>query len=83
MIVPASGLNNVYLLPKELDKKVAKLHFLALGTELNVPTQTQADCTGVKVEGPSRALATGHRSLEMLCSLADQALAQLHLSKIC
>ena len=33
---------------------MAKLHFLTLSAELNVPTQTQTDFTGVKVEGPSK-----------------------------
>ena len=41
-----------YVLPKELDEKVAKLHLLALGAELIVVTQEQADRIGVKVEGP-------------------------------
>merc|ERR1719351_321822 len=44
--------NEVYLLPKELDEKVAKLHLPALGAELTVLTQEQADYIGVKVEGP-------------------------------
>ena len=64
--------NSVCLLPNELDEKVANLYFLALGTELNVPTQTQTDYTGVKVE-------TGQPSFEMLCSFTDQALAQVGL----
>ena len=37
-------------LPKELDKKVAKFHFTALGVELTVFTQEQAFSRGVKVE---------------------------------
>merc|ERR1712064_141219 len=44
--------NEVYLLPKELDEKVAKLHLPALGAELTVLTQEQEDYIGVKVEGP-------------------------------
>ena len=47
-------------MPEELDEKVVKLHFLALGTELNLPTQTQADFTGVNVEGLFR---NGHLTL--------------------
>merc|ERR1711916_318636 len=35
--------NEVYLLPKELDEQVAKLHLPALGAELTVLTQEQAD----------------------------------------
>ena len=44
--------NDVYLLPKELDEKVAKLHLPALGAQLTTPTQQQADYIGVKVTGP-------------------------------
>jgi len=44
--------NDVYLLPKELDEKVARLHLPALGAQLTVPTQQQADYIGVKVTGP-------------------------------
>ena len=48
-----SGLKNeVHLLSKHLDEEVAKLHFLAFGTKLNVPTQVQADFLGVELEGP-------------------------------
>merc|ERR1711881_66786 len=44
--------NDVYLLPKELDEKVAALHLPALGAELTTLTKEQADYIGVKVEGP-------------------------------
>merc|ERR1739836_14710 len=44
--------NDVYLLPKELDEKVARLHLPALGAHLTVPSKEQADYIGVKVEGP-------------------------------
>merc|ERR1712100_992605 len=44
--------NQVYLLPKELDEKVARLHLPALGAELTVPTQEQADSVGMRVDGP-------------------------------
>merc|ERR1712061_608764 len=44
--------NNVYLLPKNLDEKVASLHLPALGAELTVLTQEQADYIGVKMTGP-------------------------------
>jgi len=44
--------NEVYLLPKHLDEKVAALHLPALGAVLTVPTQEQADYIGVKVAGP-------------------------------
>merc|ERR1712242_292723 len=44
--------NEVYLLPKELDEKVARLHLPALGAQLTELTKEQADYIGVKVEGP-------------------------------
>merc|ERR1712149_151287 len=44
--------NDVYLLPKELDEKVARLHLPALGAQLTTLTKEQADYIGVKVEGP-------------------------------
>merc|ERR1712115_162308 len=44
--------NDVYLLPKELDEKVASLHLPALGAELTKLSKEQADYIGVKVEGP-------------------------------
>merc|ERR1712165_363677 len=44
--------NDVYLLPKELDEKVASLHLPALGAELTKLTKEQADYIGVKGEGP-------------------------------
>merc|ERR1711903_269254 len=44
--------NDVYLLPKELDEKVARLHLGALGAQLTTLTNEQADYIGVKIEGP-------------------------------
>merc|ERR1712093_891047 len=44
--------NDVYLLPKELDEKVARLHLPALGAQLTELSKEQADYIGVKVEGP-------------------------------
>jgi adenosylhomocysteinase len=44
--------NEVYMLPKHLDEKVAKLHLAKIGVELDVLTQDQAEYIGVKVEGP-------------------------------
>jgi len=43
---------NVYVLPKELDEKVAKLHLKALGAELTELTKDQADYIHVSVNGP-------------------------------
>merc|ERR1719213_1126245 len=47
--------NEVYLLPKELDEKVARLHLPALGADVTTLTQEQADYIGVKVTGPFKA----------------------------
>merc|ERR1712125_315551 len=44
--------NDVYLLPKELDEKVASLHLPFLGAELTVCTKEQADYIGVGLKGP-------------------------------
>lgn len=44
--------NKVYKLSKELDEKVARLHLKALGAELTVLTQEQADYLEVPVTGP-------------------------------
>lgn len=42
----------VYVLPKALDEKVARLHLPALGVQLTQLTQEQASYIGVPVEGP-------------------------------
>jgi len=44
--------NKVYVLPKHLDEKVARLHLDALGVKLSKLTKEQADYIGVSVEGP-------------------------------
>lgn len=44
--------NQVYMLPKHLDEKVAELHLAKIGVELETLSQDQADYIGVKVEGP-------------------------------
>ena len=44
--------NDVYVLPKHLDEKVAALHLDKLGVKLTKLTQKQADYIGVPVEGP-------------------------------
>merc|ERR1712217_514246 len=44
--------NQVYLLPKDLDEKVARLHLPALGAGLTTLSKEQANYIGVKVEGP-------------------------------
>ena len=44
--------NEVYMLPKYLDEKVAKLHLAKIGVELTELRSDQADYIGVKQEGP-------------------------------
>ena len=44
--------NKVYLLPKVLDEKVARLHLDQLGVKLTELSQQQADYIAVPVEGP-------------------------------
>lgn len=44
--------NEVYMLPKHLDEKVARLHLAKIGVELETLRKDQADYIGVKVEGP-------------------------------
>ncbi|HLX60260.1 MAG TPA: adenosylhomocysteinase [Planctomycetota bacterium] len=47
--------NEVYILPKHLDEKVARLHLGKLGAKLTTLTAKQAEYLGVKVEGPYKA----------------------------
>jgi len=47
--------NQVYMLPKHLDEKVALLHLAKIGVELEVLSEDQANYIGVKVEGPYKA----------------------------
>ena len=44
--------NQVYMLPKHLDEKVAKLHLARLGAELTKLRKDQASYIGVEVQGP-------------------------------
>ena len=44
--------NQVYMLPKHLDEKVARLHLEKIGVELDELRQDQADYIGVKIQGP-------------------------------
>jgi adenosylhomocysteinase len=44
--------NKVYMLPKHLDEKVARLHLAKIGVELEELKQHQAEYIGVKAEGP-------------------------------
>jgi adenosylhomocysteinase len=45
----------VYVLPKHLDEKVARLHLDQLGVKLTTLSKPQADYIGVPVEGPYKA----------------------------
>jgi adenosylhomocysteinase len=45
----------VYVLPKHLDEKVARLHLGALGVQLTKLTPEQADYIGVPIDGPYKA----------------------------
>lgn len=49
---PGKYENKVYVLPKHLDEKVARLHLEKLGVKLSTLSQKQADYIGVPVEGP-------------------------------
>jgi len=49
---PESYPTEVYVLPKHLDEKVARLHLNALGVRLTTLRKEQADYIGVPVEGP-------------------------------
>lgn len=44
--------NKVYMLPKHLDEKVAKLHLAKIGVEIDTLTSTQAEYLNVPVNGP-------------------------------
>ena len=44
--------NEVHVLPKHLDEKVAALHLARLGAELSQLSKDQADYIGVPVKGP-------------------------------
>jgi len=44
--------NKVYMLPKYLDEKVARLHLAKIGVELETLRPDQAEYIGVKAEGP-------------------------------
>ncbi|MCP5365493.1 MAG: adenosylhomocysteinase [Hyphomicrobiales bacterium] len=47
--------NNVYVLPKHLDEKVARLHLGKLGMQLTQLSQAQADYIGVSPQGPFKS----------------------------
>ena len=45
----------VYVLPKSLDEKVARLHLAKIGVRLTTLRKDQADYIGVKTEGPFKS----------------------------
>jgi adenosylhomocysteinase len=47
--------NEVYVLPKHLDEKVAALHLAKLGARLSTLTAPQADYIGVRTDGPFKS----------------------------
>ena len=47
--------NEVYILPKHLDEKVAALHLPKLGAKLTVLSEDQADYIDVPQQGPFKA----------------------------
>jgi adenosylhomocysteinase len=47
--------NKVYMLPKHLDEKVARLHLSKIGVELEELNHDQADYIGVETKGPFKA----------------------------
>ena len=44
--------NEVYVLPKHLDEKVASLHLAKLGVKLTTLSKEQSDYLGIATEGP-------------------------------
>jgi adenosylhomocysteinase len=44
--------NQVYVLPKKLDEKVARLHLKKINVQLEVLNEKQAKYIGVEVKGP-------------------------------
>jgi adenosylhomocysteinase len=47
--------NKVYVLPKHLDEKVARLHLKKIGVELDELTKEQAEYLGISKNGPFKA----------------------------
>jgi adenosylhomocysteinase len=47
--------NKVYVLPKHLDEKVARLHLAKIGVELETLTDAQSDYLGISKDGPYKA----------------------------
>lgn len=47
--------NKVYVLPKQLDEKVARLHLAKIGVHLTSLSQKQADYLGISQQGPYKS----------------------------
>ena len=56
----------VYVLPKSLDEKVARLHLAKIGVKLTELRKDQADYIGVKPKARSRRITTG---IERACAI--------------
>jgi adenosylhomocysteinase len=52
---PGEYKNEVYVLPKHLDEKVARLHLEKLGVRLTELSDLQADYIGISKQGPFKA----------------------------
>src|SRR6202142_2611159 len=52
---PTKYERKVYVLPKTLDEKVARLHLAKIGVKLTTLSKDQADYIGVKTEGPFKS----------------------------
>ena len=57
----------VYVLPKQLDEKVARLHLKKLGAQLTQLSEAQSSYLGVDIDGPLQA-----RSLSLLIGLGPE-----------
>jgi adenosylhomocysteinase len=49
---PGKYQKKVYVLPKQLDERVARLHLRKLGAQLSTLTEAQSGYLGVPIEGP-------------------------------
>jgi adenosylhomocysteinase len=47
--------NKVYVLPKQLDEKVARLHLKKLGAQLTTLTEAQSSYLGIDIDGPFKS----------------------------
>jgi adenosylhomocysteinase len=47
--------NKVYVLPKHLDEKVARLHLSKIGAQLDELTNAQSEYLGIPQNGPFKA----------------------------